>query len=360
MNINKLLVRAVFICLNVAFFTLNVTGTTQSEESDVESIQATDISKESNISHPKILFEDGVYDFGIAGPGQEVIHTFNFTNTGTAHLQINRVSTSCGCTAALVTEKVVSPGEIGSILVTLKTKRYKGKKEETITIYSNDPNNPESVLTIRGIIKTEFAVVPQGLHFGEVKKGDTATSMVQLLQLSSNPLILDKIEANDEYLTTQTSKITEENKKGFNIDITIKPVVPVGEFSEVITLHTNLSKKPRIDIPIWANIAGRIQVQPKAFSFGTVEKGGKILHAITVSSSDGTDFNVLKVVCDLPFINIRTSDDEKDNLVRISGTIDDLSPAGRCSGRIDIYTDDTDQNVIHIPIYGVIQKQKSG
>jgi hypothetical protein len=359
MNINKLLVLTVFICLHVAFFTSNVTGTTQSKESDVESIQATDTSKESHLSQPKIIFEEEFYDFGIAGPGESIIHTFNFINTGTTALKITRISKSCGCTTAKVAKTDVLPGEAGSVLVTMAAKRYKGKQEETVTVYSNDPGSPASVLTIHGVIKAGFAVLPQGVHFADVKKGETVTKRVQLLQLSSSPLTLNRVEANEKHVSTEVSEITEENKTGFNINITLKPEAPVGVLSEIVTLHTNLNKHPRIDIPVWANITGRIKVQPKAFSFGTVDKGGKIPQTITVYSSDGTDFNVLKVSCDLPFIHLSSSNDEKDNLVKISGTIDNISPAGRCSGSIDIYTDDTDQNVIHIPVYGIIQKQET-
>ena len=285
-----------------------------------------------------------------------IAHTFKFTNVGSAPLLITRVSTNCGCTAALLTKKEIPPEGSGEIRATFKTKRFEGDQETIITVCSNDPDNPETDLTIIGAIKRDVAVVPQGINFGDVEKGETVTGGVRLLQLSQNKLVLHRIEVNEKYLNATTSRFREENSRGFNIDITLEPEAPVGALNEVITLHTNLKRRPRIDVPVWANILGRIQLQPKILSLGPISKGGKISQSITVSSRDGKKFHVLKATCNLPFIHLQSSVDKKNNVVKISATIDKVSPAGRLSGRIDIYTDDQDQSVIYVPIYGVIQK----
>ncbi len=303
-----------------------------------------------------MAFDELVYDFGIAGPGDKIDHTFKFTNVGFEPLQITRVSTSCGCTAALLTKKEILPGGSGEIRATFETKRFEGDQKTTITIHSNDPDEPEIDLTIQGTIKRDVAVVPQGINFGDVEKGETLSGNVRLLQLSQNKLILYRIETNEKYLNVTTSRFKEENSRGFNIDITLKPEAPAGTLNEVITLHTSLKRRPRIDVPVWANILGRIRVRPKILSLGRISKGGKISQAITVSSNDNAPFHVRKVTCDLPFIHLKSLVDEKNNVVEISGAIDKVSPAGRLSGHIAIHTDDPGQGVIFVPIHGVIQK----
>jgi hypothetical protein len=224
---------------------------------------------------PHMAFEERVYDFGIAGPGDRITHIFKFTNAGSEPLQITRVSTSCGCTAALLSQKEIPPGSSGDIRTVFETKRFEGEQETTITVHSNDPDDPEIELTIIGAIQRDVAVVPQGINFGDVEKGKTVTGSVKLLQLSQNKLVLHRIEVNEKYLNATTSRFREENSRGIHIDITLKPEAPVGAFNEVITLHTNLKRRPRIDVPVWANILGRIQVQPEILSLGTISKGGK-------------------------------------------------------------------------------------
>ncbi len=203
---------------------------------------------------PHMAFEELNYDFGIAGPGDRITHIFKFTNVGSEPLQITRVSTSCGCTAALLSKKEIFPGGSGEIRATFKTKRFEGVQETTITVYSNDPDDPNIDLTIIGAIKRDVAVVPQGINFGDVQKGETVTGSVKLLQLSQNKLVLHRIEVNEKYLNATTSRFRDENSRGINIDISLKPEAPVGALSEVVTLHTNLKRRPRIDVPVWANI----------------------------------------------------------------------------------------------------------
>lgn len=217
----------------------------------------TSVSKKTEVT-PKfgLVFDERIYDFGVAGPRAKITHTFKFSNTGKSPLKISGVTTSCGCTAALLSGRDIAPGSSGEIRATFETRRYEGNQETTITVHSNDPGEPEIDLAIRGTIKRDVAVVPQGINFGDIEKGRTVAGTVRVLQLSENKLVLKRIEANEEYLTVSMSRFREENSRGINIDIALKPDVPVGRFSEVITLHTNVKRRPRIDVPVWANVLG--------------------------------------------------------------------------------------------------------
>ncbi|MBU1053434.1 MAG: DUF1573 domain-containing protein [Proteobacteria bacterium] len=306
---------------------------------------------------PKIVFEELEYDFGIAGPEESISHSFIFTNEGILPLTINKVSTDCGCTAAVVSEKVIPSDGIGEIRAVFETRRYEGEQEKHITVYSNDPEAPEIELIIKGVIKRDVAVVPQGINFGDVERGKTAIGSVRLLQLSSQKLVLEKVDADKRYFEVETSPFTEDNSRGFNIHVTLKPDVPVGRLNDVITIHTNLKKRPRIDVAVWANILGRIRVEPGALSFGSVGKGDKFSKAISVSASDGTTFQIVKIECDLPFLHFDTPLGKKRSAFEIKGKVDKISPAGNVSSQLSIYTDDPDQNVIHVPVYGVVKAQ---
>jgi uncharacterized cupredoxin-like copper-binding protein len=97
---------------------------------------------------PIMYFKDTQHDFGKVTEGDVVDYTFNFVNKGNATLKISDVKTSCGCTAALVSSEKLEPGKEGTLKVTLDTKHRVGKMSRRVTIYSNDPTNPDMVLTI--------------------------------------------------------------------------------------------------------------------------------------------------------------------------------------------------------------------
>jgi uncharacterized cupredoxin-like copper-binding protein len=88
------------------------------------------------------------HDFGKIPEGQKIEYTFKVENKGTESLVIKDVKTSCGCTAAVVSNSSINPGEVGSIKVNFDTKNRLGRNSKSITIVSNDIKEPNKVLTI--------------------------------------------------------------------------------------------------------------------------------------------------------------------------------------------------------------------
>jgi hypothetical protein len=99
-------------------------------------------------SLPKIYFPETQYDFGTVKEGKVVSHTFKFVNNGKADLDIKDIKTSCGCTVASVSSKQIAPGKDGTMKIDLDTKNRQGKMSRTITVISNDPDEPTKVITI--------------------------------------------------------------------------------------------------------------------------------------------------------------------------------------------------------------------
>ncbi len=102
---------------------------------------------------PHITFKEKVYDFGKAPQRDQVEHEFVFTNTGKSDLHIHKVKASCGCTAVSPKEKVIKPGESSSIKAIFHTGAYKGRVTKSITVITDDPDSPTTVLRIMGIVE---------------------------------------------------------------------------------------------------------------------------------------------------------------------------------------------------------------
>lgn len=101
-----------------------------------------------NQAGAKIFFPETQHDFGKVPEGNKVEYTFKFENKGTQALVIKDVKTSCGCTAAVVSNSTIKPGEAGSIKVDFDTKSRQGRNSKSITVISNDTKEPNKVLTI--------------------------------------------------------------------------------------------------------------------------------------------------------------------------------------------------------------------
>jgi hypothetical protein len=105
--------------------------------------------KDPKIIAPIITFKEEKHDFGDVPQGPKLEGTFEFTNTGQNLLVIKNVTTSCGCTGAMVDEKKeFAPGESGKIRFTFNTEGRVGLNTKTITVDSDDPVHSKVTLTL--------------------------------------------------------------------------------------------------------------------------------------------------------------------------------------------------------------------
>jgi Protein of unknown function (DUF1573) len=89
-------------------------------------------------------------------PGAETtVATFKYENKGAKQIHINTVRTSCGCTTAALAKNDVAPGEKGEIVATLKTGSHTGLQQKTVTVETDDPKQPQTILTLKANI-TQF------------------------------------------------------------------------------------------------------------------------------------------------------------------------------------------------------------
>jgi hypothetical protein len=101
--------------------------------------------KDKKTSGPRLEVQPMEHDFGSLPQHETVVHEFTIVNAGTEELEIRRISTSCGCTAALTSDRSVPPGGTTTLKVTLETRKYRGAIERSVSIASNDPRRVHTV-----------------------------------------------------------------------------------------------------------------------------------------------------------------------------------------------------------------------
>lgn len=110
------------------------------------------LTEEQKANAPKIVFEKTEYDFGTIKQDDVVDFTFNFKNEGKSDLIIRRTKASCGCTAIAPQKDVIKPGEESKFDVKFNSRGKKGKQHKTVTVITNDPVNPTTILKLNGDI----------------------------------------------------------------------------------------------------------------------------------------------------------------------------------------------------------------
>ncbi len=103
---------------------------------------------------PIVHFSETNFNFGDIKQGEKKTHTFMIENKGKSPLNIRRIKSSCGCTAVAPSTKSIAPGKSAPIKVTFNSTGKRGRQSKSITIITNDPKNPTSVLRINTNILT--------------------------------------------------------------------------------------------------------------------------------------------------------------------------------------------------------------
>jgi hypothetical protein len=102
---------------------------------------------------PTIDFDSRSHDFGVVNEGATPKHSFAVRNTGTAPLLLQAARVSCGCTLAVVKTEEIPPGGSGAIEIALSTRGFPGASHYTVTVVSNDPVSPESILEFKANVE---------------------------------------------------------------------------------------------------------------------------------------------------------------------------------------------------------------
>lgn len=112
------------------------------------------LSPEELANAPVVNFPVKSHDFGDIKSGDQVEYTFTLKNDGKRDLIIRRVKTSCGCTAVTPEKKVVAPNQSVPLEVKFNSRGKHGRQNKSITVITNDPKNPTSILRISSNVKT--------------------------------------------------------------------------------------------------------------------------------------------------------------------------------------------------------------
>ena len=112
------------------------------------------MSAEDRANAPVIAFDNNTFNFADISQGDKVEHVFTITNNGKSALYIRKIKASCGCTAVNPEDDMIPAGQSTTMKVIFDSRGKVGKQNKTITVISNDPKHPRSILWVKGTVQT--------------------------------------------------------------------------------------------------------------------------------------------------------------------------------------------------------------
>ena len=229
---------------------------------------------------PVITFEEKTFDFGTINESDgKATHVFEFSNTGSTALLVQRVNASCGCTTPEWTKTPIEPGKKGEITVTYNPAGRPGAFTKTIAVYSNASNEVESLL-IKGTVNSSSA---PAMNNYPIQIGD--------LKVKTKTVLLNNVSKGNT--KTNTMLIMNGSKSKMSVSLAD---VPVYLKAEVKPSVLNPNEEGRIEITFdskkcaeWGPVFDNIYL---------VLDGKKVadeLHKINVNANVVDDFSKMTI-----------------------------------------------------------------
>ncbi|MFQ5906527.1 MAG: DUF1573 domain-containing protein, partial [bacterium] len=341
-----------------------------------------------------------VHNFGRLLEGQSATHTFRFQNVGDKSLVIDKVSTTCGCTAALVSDSIIDPGEKGEIKATFNSRGRMGFQNKSISVRSNDPEQTLVKLAIKGEVYVLLRVSPRSLNFGDVPKGKSKTMTAKVTPWGGTKFEIVEIEPpGPEFevrvvgptdlprLWEKALKTARENlirkfgsrearsgllvkdrpakleefgadvEEARTVSVTLLPSAQIGSHSGRMKIHTNLEEKPVLDVPIYAKVVGDIKVEPRSYNFGVIRRGETKESIFTISSTQRRILKIRKVENNCEHATVELSEVEPRTKYQLRVAISPDAPVGRLYGTATLHTNDPDQPEVRVRFYADVREQ---
>lgn len=253
--------------------------------------------------------EDRFHNFGSQVLDSKGSHTWQFKNVGPGMLEVWLEDTTCSCTvASLKNEKgekkkhiPIPPGDSVPIEVSWEAHRW-GRFGQTATIGTTDPETPTVTLTIMGTIIAPVDVQPsETVGFPEMSNEEPHRMAVSLVSADRPELKITRIASTKPGLIVgeATPMPREELEKrkvkaGYTLAVEVKPGMPLGRFSEEMTVETDHPKRPSIKLRVTGIAIGPISVTPSRLLMASVPvaKGATKELALVVRQGRETRFDV--------------------------------------------------------------------
>ena len=112
-----------------------------------------DVKPEDIARAPQLKLQTTSVDLGRIQPNATTTREVTFFNTGKKELDIRSLQGNCTCITASATKTSLKPGETASIKVEFNPMDRKGTQQKSVTVYSNDPQNPVQRVTFAAYIE---------------------------------------------------------------------------------------------------------------------------------------------------------------------------------------------------------------
>lgn len=207
--------------------------------------------------HAELKWDETILELHPTFGDKEAVGHFKYQNVGKTPIRLTSVKTSCGCTAAKSQKDEVAPGEKGEITATFSIGNRTGTQVKTVTVQTDEPSSPPTVLTLKAVLPEGLSLLPTFLYW---KVGEEAKPKT-ILAKAGKDYAAKNLSAKCE--NPQFSVVVEPGG-GDSWKIVVTPKQTDRSFSGTIVVKTDFPKDSPGAFYATASVVGNPAGQPPA------------------------------------------------------------------------------------------------
>jgi Protein of unknown function (DUF1573) len=183
-------------------------------------------------SQAALVFEKTELDLKPELNASTAVAVFKYENKGDTPVHIKAVRPSCGCTTAALAKNDVAPGEKGEITATFNIGDRTGVQVKTVTVETDDPKAPQTVLTFKATIAQALEIQPTFVFWQANEPAQPKTIIAKVAKgatvnkvdvVSSSGDFTAKVEPGAAAGEFKIQVQPKDTAKPLNATLTIKP-----------------------------------------------------------------------------------------------------------------------------------------
>lgn len=301
---------------------------------------------------PRLVIQDGVYDFGAVDEGAVVSHEFKIQNSGRADLRIEKAVPTCGCTISSVPEGAIPADSSAPVLVKFDSTGFTGRVEKQIKLFSNDAAAGVATLTLQGEIRPMVEVVPPSVSFGKVAKGTGGTKQqVSLRVRDGSPAEIGEVRSFDRNILVAD---VEGDARARRFSVSLSPEAPAGDMRSRVVVRVKGAKHSSINVPVFAAVSGLVELQPKSISLGLLQGSETIQRKVRLINNGTDPVAIVGVSSSDPQLHVAHRVVRPGREYEIAVTLDPKELQRDVRAEVTVKTDAAEEERVTFGVYGVL------
>ena len=202
------------------------------------------------------MADSSEHAFGTVLQGERVTHVFTLRNEGDRPAHIEKVRSSCGCTATMLSTKLVPPGGSARVQTVFSAGGARGSFRKTVHVTSDDPGSP-LILRIAGKVAPLYRVEPELTLFGRVAPGGTERRTVRVVPARPDlPLTPGPVRVRDLAVEVLAVRPLSDPPGAWALDLVARPRTAGDTLTGAVWLPTGNAGAPIAVLRVVGDVEG--------------------------------------------------------------------------------------------------------